>query len=114
MYLHSLDIHVGLAINPDTKVESILPYLPFVDLVLVMSVYPGKGGQQFIPESVDKINRLIEFRNNFHYNYEIEVDGGINSDTIKLVNTDISVVGSYITNGNYKEQIKNIKEKIYG
>lgn len=115
MYLKENNIKVGLSIKPNTKVEAIIPYLPFVDLVLVMSVEPGKGGQKFIDESVLKINRLIELRNNFNYNYLIEVDGGINIDTIDLVkNVDIAVIGSYITNGDYEERIKNVKEKIYG
>ena len=115
MYLKENNIKVGLSINPDTLVESIIPYLPFIDMVLVMSVIPGKGGQKFIDESIQKINKLIELRDNYDYNYLIEVDGGINNETIDLVkNVDIAVIGSYITNGDYEQQIKNIKEKIYG
>ncbi len=115
MYVKEHNINVGLAINPDTKVESIMPYLPFVDLVLVMSVFPGKGGQEFIKTTVDKIKKLKEIKNNYAYSYLIEVDGGINIDTISLVkDVDISVIGSYITNGDYEERLKNIKEKIYG
>ena len=76
-----------------------------------MSVDPGSGGQTFISNTTDKIEKLRAIDGNFL----IEVDGGINIDTIDLVkNVDIIVVGSYITNGDYEERIKNIKEKIYG
>ena len=115
MYLKENNIKVGLSIKPDTKVESIIPYLPFIDMVLVMTVEPGKGGQEFIKSSIDKINKLIEYRDKYEYDYLIEVDGGINDETIKLVkDVDIAVIGSYITSGNYEERIKNVKEKIYG
>lgn len=115
MYLKENNIKVGLSIKPDTKVESIIPYLPFIDMVLVMTVEPGKGGQKFIESSIDKINKLIEIRNEYQYDYLIEVDGGINGETINLVkDVDIVVIGSYITSGNYEERIKNVKEKIYG
>ncbi len=110
-YIRQYGIKVGLSIKPETDVEKILPYLPYVDLVLVMSVDPGAGGQTFIASTIDKIKKLKEIKGDFL----IEVDGGINIDTIDLVkNVDIIVVGSYITNGDYEERIKNIKEKIYG
>ena len=110
-YIKKFNIKVGLSIKPSTKVEEIIPYLPYLDLVLVMSVEPGKGGQSFIMDSIDKIKKLKELKGD----YVIEVDGGINDNTIKYVSdADIVVVGSYITSGNYEERIKNLKEKIYG
>ena len=110
-YIKKFNIKVGLSIKPNTKVEEIIPYLPFIDLVLVMSVEPGFGGQEFIMSSVDKIRKLKELKGEFL----IEIDGGINNHTIDLVkDADIVVVGSYITSGNYEEKIKSIKEKIYG
>lgn len=110
-YIKQYGIKVGLSIKPKTTVEQIKPFLPYIDLVLVMSVEPGTGGQSFLLSAVDKINKLKEIGDHFL----IEVDGGINIDTIDLVkNADIIVVGSYITNGDYEERIKNIKEKIYG
>ena len=110
-YIKKFNIKVGLSIKPSTKVEEIIPYLPYLDLVLVMSVEPGQGGQPFIMDTVDKIKKLKELKGN----YLIEVDGGINDNTIKLVNdADIVVVGSYITSGDYEERIRNLKEKIYG
>ena len=110
-YIKQYGIKVGLSIKPETDVEQILPYLPYIDLILVMSVDPGSGGQTFISNTTDKIEKFRAIDGNFL----IEVDGGINIDTIDLVkNVDIIVVGSYITNGDYEERIKNIKEKIYG
>lgn len=110
-YIKQYGIKVGLSIKPETDVEQILPYLPYIDLIQVMSVDPGSGGQTFISNTTDKIEKLRAIDGNFL----IEVDGGINIDTIDLVkNVDIIVVGSYITNGDYEERIKNIKEKIYG
>ena len=110
-YIKKFNIKVGLSIKPTTKVEEIIPYLPYLDLVLVMSVEPGYGGQSFIMDTVDKIKKLKELKGN----YLIEVDGGINDNTINLVSdADIVVVGSYITSGDYSERIKKLKEKIYG
>lgn len=113
-YIKSLGIKVGLSISPETSVDEIIPYLKYVDLVLVMSVVPGKGGQTFIPNSIDKINYLYDLREKNSYNYKIEVDGGINKDTLKLVNkVDIAVIGSYITNSlNCEEVIKEIKDEL--
>ena len=75
-----------------------------------MSVEPGKGGQQFILTSIDKINKLKEYKIENGFDYQIEVDGGINNTTINLVrNADIVVVGSYITsNSNYQESVNKL------
>ena len=111
--LKEKDIKVGLSIKPETRVECLLPYLPFLDLVLVMSVEPGKGGQSFLDSSIDKIDYLYKKREQNEYDYVIEVDGGINDQTIQKVNkADICVVGSYITNGNYEKQVSHLKEEI--
>ena len=110
-YINKLNIKVGLSIKPKTKIEEIVPYLPFIDLVLLMSVEPGKGGQKFIKETVSKLDKLSSLKGD----YLISVDGGINKDTIKLINkADIAVVGSYLTNGNYEENLNKLKESIYG
>ena len=111
-YIKSLNIKVGLSIKPNTSVDDILPYLEDIDLVLVMSVEPGKGGQKFIESSIDKINYLYELREENDYHYVIEVDGGINDITANYCKcADILVIGSFITNGNYQEQIDKIKVK---
>ena len=113
-YIRNKGIKVGMAINPSTSIDSIGPYLNDIDIVLVMSVEPGKGGQKFIDSAQEKIDELRLLKNAYKYNYEIEVDGGINDQTVlKCLNADIIVVGSYITNTHdYKHQIDVIKEKI--
>lgn len=93
------NILAGISIKPDTDVSSLNEILPYIDLVLIMSVEPGKGGQEFIPESLDKIAYLDEKRSKFNYKYLIEVDGGINLETAKRVKEagcDVIVVGSFI------------------
>lgn len=108
------NIKVGLAIKPNTDINLIIPYLEYLDLVLVMSVEPGAGGQKFINSSCDRIKLLKEIKELYGYNYIIEVDGGINADTVKLVadsGVDLVVSGSYITNSdNYKERIDTLKK----
>lgn len=104
------NIKVGISFKPDTDLNLIYPYLSDIDLVLVMSVEPGQGGQSFIPSSTDKINLLKQIREDNNYHYLIEVDGGINSNTIDQVSgADIVVSGSYITSGNYEENICKLK-----
>lgn len=109
--IRSNDIKVGISIKPNTDINLLNKYLPYIDLVLVMSVEPGRGGQKFIEESTNRIEYFKEIKEKNNYNYLIEVDGGINKDTIdKVSNADIKVVGSYITNNeNYEEQIKTLK-----
>ena len=109
-YIQKYNIKAGISIKPNTKVEVLKDILKYVDLVLVMSVEPGAGGQSYIENSTNKINELKELKEKNDYNYLIEVDGGINDITKeKAKNTDILVVGSFITKGNYKEQIEKIQ-----
>ena len=101
--IKSRNIKVGLAINPDTNFEDIKNYINEIDLVLVMSVVPGAGGQKFIESTVDKLKKIDSERS-----YLVSVDGGINKDTIKNVSkyVDIAVSGSFITNSDdYQKQI---------
>ena len=110
-YIHSQNIKVGIALKPDTSVDYLIPYLDMVDLILVMTVEPGRGGQAFIEECASKVNELKILRDYNHYSYVIEVDGGINEQTATLVwNADCLVVGSYITNNeDYEMQVNRIK-----
>ena len=103
-----------MAIKPNTKIEEIENLLQYLDVVLVMSVEPGEGGQEFIYDSLIKINELDRIRKAKNYSYLIEVDGGVNDITSKLcINADILVVGSFITNSDdYDEQIKKIKKTL--
>lgn len=110
-YIKNLGIKVGMSIKPSTPVLEIAKYLDNLDLVLVMSVEPGKGGQTFIEDSVNKIEQLYTLREKEGYKYLIEVDGGINNETIKKCDkTDICVVGSYITKQDYKEAIEKLRK----
>ena len=98
-----------LAIKPNTTIEEIIPYIEKIDMVLIMSVEPGYGGQKFIPNSVEKLKAIKKINKNIL----TEVDGGINNDTIIYVKdyTDIVVSGSYIINNpNYNEAIINLKK----
>lgn len=110
-YIKSKNIKVGISIKPRTTVEDLIPYLNLVDLILIMSVEPGKGGQEYITSANEKIDELELLRNAYKYNYLIEVDGGINNNTIKeCLNADMFVVGSYITSsGDFEEKINEIK-----
>ena len=110
--IRELGYKVGLSIKPNTKVSEIIPYLDDIDMVLVMSVEPGLGGQSFIEGTVDKIRELKELIGD--RNILIEVDGGINNETItKLEGVDIAVVGSYITKSdNYYERIEELLKSV--
>lgn len=109
--IKSKGIKAGIAISPKTDIEKVYPYLHEVDLILILSVEPGKGGQSFIIDVISKLQELKELQE--RYNYKIEVDGGINTDTLKYVYNyiDIAVVGSYITDStNYEEKIMKLRE----
>ena len=106
--IKDLGYKVGISIKPNTNINSILPYLNKIDLVLIMSVEPGFGGQQFMPESLNKADSIKHINKNII----IEIDGGIKDSNINIVkeHVDIAVVGSYITNhNNYNEAINNLK-----
>lgn len=107
-YVKNKNIKVGLAINPNTDINEIKPFINDIDLILVMSVYPGKGGQTFIESSIDKIKEIRKISKDII----ISVDGGINNtniNKIKEAGASICVVGSYITNNNIKEKIEELK-----
>lgn len=110
-YIHSLGIKVGLSLKPGTSLNEIESYLSMIDLVLVMSVEPGKGGQTFIESSVERVKQLHNLRIDKNYKFLIEIDGGINADTIKLVpECDLFVVGSYITSSDdFESRISSLK-----
>lgn len=99
---------VGVALNPSTLLDVIKYDLDNIDMVLIMTVNPGFGGQKFIPEMLQKIKDLRKINQNI----DIEVDGGINAETGKLVKeagANVLVAGSYIFSGNYKEKIESLK-----
>lgn len=97
--IHDHGKKVGISIKPATNVEVIFPYLNQLDLVLVMSVEPGFGGQRFMPSSVEKIEILKETIASGNYSCLVEVDGGINDQTVAQVKAggvDVVVAGSYV------------------
>ena len=104
-------IGVGLSIKPNTNLYELMPYLSLIDLVLLMSVEPGAGGQEFIPSSVERLEELLKYRAENHLSYQIEMDGGINKDTIKQVaDLDIAVSGSFICKSDhYQDRIDELK-----
>ncbi|MBE9387706.1 ribulose-phosphate 3-epimerase [Vagococcus salmoninarum] len=94
-------VKAGVVINPGTPVATLKDVLSMVDLVLVMTVNPGFGGQAFIPEMTEKIAELAALRKKHNYSYEIEVDGGIDAESAKLcaqAGADVFVAGSYVYN----------------
>jgi len=106
----------GVVINPATPVSMIKEVLSYVDLILIMTVNPGFGGQSFIHETIPKIQTLQDLRNKNNYTYEIEVDGGVNIETAKLctdAGADVLVAGSAIFNQqDRKKAIDDIKQSI--
>ncbi|HJA52930.1 MAG TPA: ribulose-phosphate 3-epimerase [Candidatus Massiliomicrobiota merdigallinarum] len=110
-YVHDQGVHVGLSVKPNTPISSIQQYLDDLDLVLVMSVEPGFGGQTFQEQALSKIHELCQLKQNRHY--LIEVDGGINATTGQLcreAGVDVLVAGSYVFNAeNRKEAIDSLK-----
>lgn len=104
-------IKVGLSIKPSTDILELMPYLSMVDLVLLMSVEPGLGGQKFLPLTISRLKELIKIRSANNLNFLISVDGGINNETIKNVEkSDIVISGSYVCmKPNFDEQIKELR-----
>jgi len=113
-YVKENNIKVGISIKPNTKVEDIIEFLPFIHLVLIMTVEPGLGGQKLIPETIEKVKEIKEYIDKNNIDIDIEVDGGINlenKELLKEAGANIIVAGSAIINSpDYKEVIKNIKE----
>ena len=109
--IKSYSIKCGLAIKPDTKVSTLVPYLPYLDYILVMSVEPGEGGQDFIKESESKIKEVRALLDSYGIDAVISVDGGVTDKTIDMCsNCDIVVSGSYIVKSdNFQEKISSLR-----
>ncbi len=111
--IKTYNIKVGIALNPETSIKEIEPYLNLIDQVLVLSVHPGKGGQEFIKDVIPKIEKLIKLRNENNYHYIINVDGGINDKTINYLKdkqVDMVVSGSFVClASDYQQQINKLR-----
>ena len=113
--IKKLNKKVGVSLNPDTDIDALINEIANVDLILIMSVFPGFGGQKFIPEVIDKIKKLKKIKEEKNYNFEIEVDGGINFSNSKKVlsaGANILVSGTTIfkeNNGDIKKNIEKLK-----
>ncbi len=109
--IHALNVKVGLSIKPSTNIEELYPYLDRIDLVLIMSVNPGYGGQSFMMPALEKIKTLRNMIDKNAYKVLIEVDGGINLETARLAldaGADVLVAGSYIFKNDIGETIEKL------
>jgi ribulose-phosphate 3-epimerase len=115
--IKSLNKKVGISLNPESKIDLITSYLEKIDLVLVMSVNPGFGGQKFMPEVLDKVKKLKEIKSKKNMNFDIEIDGGINFENYQSAikaGANILVSGTTIfksNNGDIKKNINLLKLK---
>jgi len=115
--IKSLNKKVGVSLNPESKIELITNYLEKIDLVLIMSVNPGFGGQKFMPEVLDKVKKLKDIKSKNNMNFDIEIDGGINFDNCQSAieaGANILVSGTTIfksNNGDIKKNINLLKLK---
>ena len=113
--IKELNKKVGISLNPNTEINVIESQLNNIDLVLIMSVFPGFGGQKFIPETIKKIKDLKEIKDKNNYSFDIEVDGGINfSNSKEVINAGANILVSGTTifkenNGNIKKNIETLK-----
>ena len=110
--IKNLGKKVGISLNPDTPIDKIVKYLNEINLVLVMTVHPGFGGQKFISKILDKIKNLKKIKDKKNFDFKIEVDGGINFENNKLViaaGADILVSGTTIFRDNNGDIKKNIE-----
>ena len=102
----------GLSFRPSTSPETVIPFLPLCDLVLVMTVEPGFGGQSFIESSLDKLDYLINYKKDYGLSYIIEIDGGVSDKNAKAIiehGGEALVAGSYVFKGNIKDNIERLR-----
>lgn len=111
--IHACGMKAGLAVNPETDVKELVPYLEDVEMILIMSVYPGFGGQKFIPESLDKIREVRAMLNEKNLKTDIQVDGGIYVENVREVldaGANVIVAGSAVFRGDAGENTAKFME----
>ena len=107
--IHALGCRAGMAIKPKTPIEAVRKYLEKLDMLLVMTVEPGFGGQKYIPESTERIRQVRHMAQELHTKLDIEVDGGITADNVHVVleaGANVVVAGSAVFRGNIKENVE--------
>lgn len=111
--IKELGVKAGITLNPDTPLSDVREFLPLADMLLIMSVIPGFGGQKFIESSLDKLREAVILRDELGLNYDIEVDGGVNFDNIRDIHeagANIIVAGSTVFKGNAADNVKKLIE----
>ena len=111
--IHACGTKAGLAVNPETDVKELVPYLEDVEMILIMSVHPGFGGQKFIPESLDKIREVRAMLNEKNLETDIQVDGGIYVENVREVldaGANVIVAGSAVFRGDAGEKTAKFME----
>ena len=111
--IKELGVKTGITLNPATPLGAIEPYMPLADMVLIMSVNPGFGGQKFIESSLDKLRETARLRAEKGLHFDIEVDGGVNFDNIKSIceaGANVIVAGSTVFKGDVSANVKRLME----
>lgn len=111
--IKALGVKAGITLNPDTPLSDVMEFLPLADMLLIMSVVPGFGGQKFIEASLDKLREAVILRDELGLNYDIEIDGGVNFDNIRDIHeagANIIVAGSAVFKGNAADNVKKLIE----
>ena len=114
--IRTAGVKASVVINPGTPVEAVKNVLNLVDQVLVITVNPGFGGQAFLPETMDKVRELVVLREVNQLDFDIEVDGGIDDETIgiaKEAGANVFVAGSYVFKGDVAQQVQTLKEALH-
>lgn len=110
-YLHARGLRAGVSLCPETPISTVLPYAQTADMILVMTVHPGKGGQQIIPECLDKVSELRSALDTWELATDIQVDGGItidNLDTVRNMGATAIVAGSAVFRGDIVDNIRKM------
>ncbi len=115
--METYHVRKALCINPGTSVDVLKPFLDRIDMVLVMGVEPGFGGQKLIPETLKKVEQLDQLRTEKGYSFQIEFDGGVTRDNLGEIianGTDIAVAGTAVFRGDIGENVRDLQEVIAG
>lgn len=111
--IKELGCRTGITLKPETPMENIIPFMPLADMLLVMSVKPGFGGQRFIEDSIDKLKEAARLRDELGLCFDIEVDGGINFENVSRIcdaGANVIVAGSTVFKGNISDNVKKLME----